>query len=419
MAYDGWIKFGDVELINLSRTAQLAEVLGIDVLWTDPASVQWIDDALVDPAYDVISNAPWYDAGVPASAEFAGIVPLSIVGLDDSTREATTTEYITSGGSSGAPRNKTLPVVANVAILASTNRGADYGKRWLDRTLAGGNKTVLCSGDNLRYFRHSHDAGHPYPEQVHRRDVTVTRGTSVTRKRETDCAVVWMATFTWTANDPFEYGDPSLWLSRLGGIDVIGGPGVDVVAVGDSALTETGCPAFDYEPIYDPLYPALVPGPAVPDIYPDGWELVPGVGIQRAWARMNAPEPSSLGVVPIVTLTTDSDARFVRVSIWPRDTSFDEQCDPLWTAIITYLPAGLDFVLDGEQEAAYVWDGFSPAVRRADSLVYSTGSRPMVWPSFNDPEGFLIALDVISDGSGDYDGGGTVRAALSVVSKSD
>jgi hypothetical protein len=417
MAYDGWIRFGDIELINLARTAQLAEVMGIDAVWTEPAAVQWIADALLDADYSSVESAPWYDSGVPASAEFAGLVPLGISGLDDSTRESVTVEYITNGGSSGKPRNKTLAIVANVAVIASTNRGADYGKRWLDRVLAGTDKTVFCSGDDLRYFRHAHDEGLPEPEQVHRRDVTVTRGTSVTRKREGDCSVVWFVTFTWTANDPFEYGDPVGLFTNLGGeVAVPLGAGA---TTGSLALTETGCPVFDYTPIYDPLYPALVEGPAVPDFYPDGWDLVPGVTINREWVKFNAPEPSSLGVVPVVTLTTEADARFVRVSIWPDGTATDEQCDPLWTAIVSYLPAGVDFVLDGEQEAVYVWDGFSPSVRRADSLAWHTGARPMQWPSFNDAATLMVTLDTISTSGGDYDGGGTVRAALSVVSKSD
>ena len=89
MAYDGWIEFNESELVNLSRTAQLAEALGIDTLWTEPESVEWIQDALGGVDYDVITEAPWYDSGLPASAEFAGIVPLSIAGLDDSTMEAT------------------------------------------------------------------------------------------------------------------------------------------------------------------------------------------------------------------------------------------------------------------------------------------------------------------------------------------
>jgi hypothetical protein len=577
MAYDGWIEFGGAELINLSRTAQLADALGIDTVWTEPDTVAWIQDALGGTDYDVITSAPWYDAGYPASAEFAGIVPLSIVGLDDSTLEASTVEYITSGGSSNKPRNKTLPLVANVAVVASTPRGADYGKRWLDRMLRGGGARTFCAGSDLRYFRWAQRDGEDAPPQAHRRDVTLTRGTSVTRKRATHCSATWMTTFTWTANDPFEYGDEELMFTDLGGeivnlidngffetdasfwhvgseiddtftrdtsefysgvasgkfettagsglfypdevpgtvgepspygndfalsfrtkgtpgnrlrvqwirlnggtvfadlivdpltadwqhVTLVGsipegtdfwsvyplframdggtvwvddvvvvpglvpkgpedlGPGVlspSVTESGSLALVEVECPAYDYSPIYDPLYPALVPSPTAPEFYPDGWDLLPGVTIDRFWARIVSVEPSEFNVVPVLTLTTDEDARMVRVSIWPSTADEGDFCDPLWTAIVTYLPAGLDFVIDGEQEASYAWDGVSPAVRRTDSLVFGTGANPISWTAFNDPVGLLVTLDIMSGGSGDYDGGGTVRAALSLVPKSD
>lgn len=414
MAYDGWVEFNDVELINLSRTAQLAEALGIDTLWTDPESVQWIEDSLGGVDYDLITAAPWYDAGHPASSEFAGIVPLSIAGLDDSTLTASTIEYVTDGGSSGRARNTTLPIVANVALVASTDRGADYGKRWLDKTLRAGGARTFCSGSEMRYFQFSPGETGVEPPVAHRRDVSLTRGTSVTRKHQTSCSATWIVPFTWTANDPFEYGEEIAQFTDLGG--AVAGPGVD--SSGSLALTEIPCGEYDYSPIYDPLYPALVPSPTAPDFYPEGWALLPGMTFDRFWARLDPVEPSALNVVPVVTLTTDVDARFVRVSIWPAASSTDDLCDPLWVAIVSYLPAGMDFVIDGEQKASYV--DVPPIVRRTDSLVYGAAARPIQWTSLNDPDGLLVTLDIMDDsGSGDYDGGGTVRAALSFVPKSD
>lgn len=420
MATDKWIEYDGQELVNLSRTAQLAEVLGIDVLWTDPASVAWIQAALGGTGYEVITNAPWYDEGHPASAEFAGIVPLSIVGLDDSTLEATTIEYITDGGASGKGRNKTLPIVANVVLVASTERGADYGKRWLDRALRSGGARTFCAGADLRYFQFDQGEGLPVPPMAHRRDVTLSRGTSVTRKRANSCSASWIVTYTWTANDPFEYGEEIPQFVNLGGPNPAYPLGATPpTSFGSVPLTEQGCPAYDYTPIYDPLHPALVASPTAPDFYPAGWNLAGGMTFDRFWVRLSPVEPSAANLVPLVTLTTDVDARMVRVSIWPSDSEPDDFCDPLWVAIVTYLPAGLDFVIDGEQRASYVWPGSGP-VRRADSLVYSTGARPMQWTTFNDPIGLLVTLDIMDDtGSVDYDGGGTVRAALSLIPKSD
>lgn len=417
MAYDGYVKFGDTELINLSRTAQLAEIMGIDVLWTDPESVAWIQSALGGADYGLVETAPWYDPEFEASAEFAGIVPLSITGLDDSTLESTTVEYITSGGSSSKGRNKTLVLVANVAILASTDRGADFGKRWLDRMLSAAGARTFCAGSDLTYFQYKQGEGLPTPPLVHRRDVTLTRGTTVTRKRPTHCSVTWMTTYTWTANDPFEYSEEMAQFTELGpGGSGVTGPGVDTE--GSLTLTEQECPIYDASPIYDPWYPALVPPPTAPDFYPAGWALTPGVTLDRFWVRLNPIQPSALRLVPVVTLNTNVAARYIRVSIWASDANPSDFCDPLWSAIVSYLPTGVDFVIDGEQEASYAWDGLSTGVRRTDSLVYGALARPIGWNAFNDPGGLLVTLDILSD-SADYDGSDTVQAALAFVSKSD
>lgn len=418
MAYDGWIEFGGVELVNLSRTAQLAEALGIDTLWTEPGAVQWIETANAGLGYGLLSEAPWHDPGHPASSEFAGIVPLSISGLDDSSLEATTVEYITHGGTSGKPRNKTQSIVANVAIIASTSRGADFGKRWLDRVLRGAGGKTFCAGSELTYFRYPQRSGSETPPKAHRRDVVLTRGTSVTRKRESDCSATWLVTFTWTANDPFEYGEEVPLFVNLGAT-TMNAPGSDMfLSGGVYTLTEQECPVYDYSPIYDPLHPALVPAPTAPDFYPDGWELSPGVDFYRHYAKVRPVEPSVLGVVPVVTLRAGDEARMVRVSVWPGDAHPESSvCDPLWQAVVTYAPAGMEFVIDGEQEASYVWDGASPLVRRTDSLVYGPGARPIEWASFNDPSGLLVTFDFRTDGI--YVGNSTMVVDMSVVPRSD
>lgn len=612
MAYDGWVEFDGEELVNASRTVQLAESLGIDTVWIDPSSVSWIETALAGDDYDIIENAPWYDAGYPASAEFAGVLSLGFQGLDDSTLSSTVTEYITDGGRSNRPRNTTLSIVASVAIIASTERGAEFGKRWLDRRLRGARgERLFCDGSILRYSRYA-SADAPI---AHRRDVSLTRGTSVTRKRRTDCSVTWLVTFTLTANDPFEYGESSTVLERVGVqpeyigpadkvnllpnpsfetnttgwaalgagstitrvtgdkhhgvagcevvcpgtaavegiqiagadiavtgstaysagqwvkfpvgktiraqlVDTVGGVGgtfSDVLATGnwqfvsvtrttaagttamdwrvyeptetaaitfwvdeailvqgsvlpdyfdgdsppvydsntdtwsvhqwsgaphastsslsevtgtfvggsllDSqgslAMVQESCPVWDYSPIFDPLYPALVPSPTAPDFYPDGWDIAEGMTFNRYWVKLNPMEPSGLAIVPVITLSGGAtEARMVRVSIWSGTSDFDDQCDPLFTAIVSYLPAGVDLYIDGEQKVSYVWDGVSPIVRRADSLVYGTNAEPLLWTTFTNDDGLMVTLDLFIE-SGDESGGGDVEMALALVPKSD
>lgn len=414
MSYDGWIEYNGSEFINLSRTAQLSEVMGIPSLWTTPDDVQWIEDDLAGLNYGDITSAPWYDAGYPASTEFAGLVPLSFSGLDDSTLTSSVVEYTGDGGHSGIPRNATLPIVANVAIVASTDRGAEYGKRWMDRRLKDSGTKVFCSGADLRYFRYAEE-GAP---KAHRRDVRLTRGTSVTRKRRDDCSATWFVTFTMTAADPYEYGEEMPRLVSLGGTAAapVGAPAL--VSSGNIVLTQLSCPQFDYTPVYDPLFPALVAPPAIPDFYPDGWSIVDGDTFQRFWAKVVPVEPSDLFVVPIITLTTSVVSRMVRISIWPSDSTTADQCDPLFSAVVSYLPAGQQFIIDGEQKASYLWDGVSPSVRRCDSLVYAPDANPIDWTAFNDPSNLMVTLDVFADSSG-YEGNGFIRAAVNFVPKSD
>lgn len=429
MAYDGWMEYNGVELFNVSRTAQLADALGITAVWIRPSQVQWIQDDLGGVGYHDITQAPWYDAGHPPSTEFAGIMPLRIVGLGDSTTSATTTEFITDGGTSHGLRNATLPIVAEVSIIASTERGAEFGKRWLDRLLRGSPPVLRCAGSDLTYFRYANPKGTTPAPRAHYRDVTLTRGTSITRQSSNNCSVVWSVTFTLTANDPYEYGDEVVIFEGLGAEeDFLGfgevpfghGPfgGYSIGDQGSLSLTAETCPVYDYTPIYDPLYPALVPSPTAPEFYPAGWDLEPGRPFERFWTRITPVDPTALRVVPIVRVTTEEEARMIRVSIWPAEADNDTQCDPLWTTTMTYLPPNMDFYIDGEQKAAYVWDGASPVVRRTDTLVFGMDATPILWTAFNDPDGLLVTLDVFET-DGLPEGGGTVRAALSLMAKSD
>lgn len=403
MSSDAWIEFNGIELVNLSRTAQLAQSLGITSVWATPESTAWIEDALDGTGYDDITDAPWYDAAYPASAEFAGLVPLGFPGLGDSTLTANVTEYITDGGTTTKPRSATQTIVASGWLVAATARGAEYGKRWLDRVLRGSGASATCTGHRMRYFRWS-SADSPI---AHYRDVRTTRGASITRRVKRDCSFALAVTFTLTAADPFEYGEPVPSIEGLGG--TVSGPGL--VSDGTLTLTQEGCPAFDYSPVYDPTYPALVPAPTVPSFYPAGWTVEDGDTFDRYWAIVDPIEPVGLAVVPVITLTTDGDARMVRVSVWDSDATTAEQCGPLFGAMVSYLPGGVsEFTIDGEQQASYLWDGVAPVVRRTDSLVYSPDARPVDWTSFSTEGGLLVTLDVFD--------GADIEMALAFVPKS-
>lgn len=413
MAYDGWLDVNGTELANLSRTVQLSNVLGVDSVWLTADSVEWIETALGGTDYDDVTEAPWYDPSYPASGEFAGVIPLSMAGMGNSTRESNVVEYITDGGRTTGARNATLPIVASMVLVASSDQGAEYGKRWLDRLLRQRGQT--CGGFTLSYFQFVPQEGDDAPPIWHYRNVSLTRAISVTRRFSNDCSTLWWITFTLTAGDPYEYGEEIPAVTTLGGLAPATGPLVD--SSGSTVLVEEGCPSFDYSPIYDPFYPALVTPPAPPNFYPDGWDIFPGMTFDRFWARLDPIGPTLLGLVPQITLTADSDARMVRVSIWSSDDAATAQCGALFSAVVAYMPPALQFIIDGEQQASYAWDGLSPVVRRTDSLVFSPDAAPVDWTSFNDPGGLMVTLDVFSDS--DSPGSDSVQAAVAFVPKSD
>lgn len=420
MAYEGYLTYDGVEIANHGRLALLARAMGVDTVRVSEATAAALLTRMdeTQAEWSQIADAPWYDAGYPASAEFAGVLVLAMQGLDDSSLSASVVEYITDGGNAGRARTATQAIVGNVIFVGSTERGVEYGQRWLNRVLTKTRHGKACSGSDLHYLR-TLGSTPATAEMVHRRDVSLTRAFSITRKKRSACSASQGVTFTLTDTDGYEYGEPVQKITALGGVNATG-PGV--TSSGTLTAQEIICPRYDYTPIYDPLYPALVASPQAPDFYPAGWTIKPGDTFQRSWARITPTEPSELGLVPFIRLSSTQEARMVRVSIWPADSANNDQCDPLFSVMVSYLLPDLGFYIDGEARAAYVWDGASPVVRRADSLVYAPDAKPVQWTSFNDAAGLLVTLDVFAvpaESGGGYQGGGNVRASLALVPKSD
>jgi len=428
VAYEGWFEYSGGELINAARTRALARSLNISAVRLRHRSVSWIENTLTGVAgfglegfgltpfgsptdYPDITGAPWYDSRYEASEEFAGFVPLNVAGLSDSTLVSDPVEYVTDGGHPGRPRNAVLPLVFTLALVAKTPRGAEYGKAWLDNRLRDTGRKVFCAGADLTYFRYP-EVGSP---KAHRRNVRLTRGTSVTKKYQRGCAVLWFLNFTMTAADPFEYGEPQTVLEGLGTASV---SGPNLLDSGSTTMTQQPCPVYDYSPVYDPLYPALVAPPALPNLYPEGWLIQNGMSFRRYWAEVEAPSPKSTPVVPLVKIDSSVEWRSARLSVWSEASGATAQCDPLFETVLTYIPQNQELYVDGEQKAVYVWDGSSAIVRRADSLAFSGDAEPVQWLPFNDAESLFITLDFFQN-SGAYPALGDIEVEVQFISKTD
>lgn len=73
--------------------------------------------------------APWYDASIPSSGEFLGVVIDTLTGLDGRTTRTITQSA--DGSTLGRPYKEGVTLKAKGYLVAMTYAGLEYGKRWL------------------------------------------------------------------------------------------------------------------------------------------------------------------------------------------------------------------------------------------------------------------------------------------------
>ena len=166
MAWDGYFVYGGDEIINVTRTE--AYVKAANHSWFRPAfGNAALPELLGDAPYTNALNddPPWFDPDDPSSTDFYGLYPMSITGIDDSTRTASPTETLGDGGVPGRVRNAMRSMVFGGLLLAASEAGAEYGMRWLRDVLSGSpcgsGPTSVCDGFTLCYL-----ASEPDVEEV-------------------------------------------------------------------------------------------------------------------------------------------------------------------------------------------------------------------------------------------------------------
>lgn len=457
MAWDAYYRYGDgdeaVEIINAARVLAYANALGLH--WVKDAgtgsNVEMLPVLLGDGAYTypAIDNAPWYDPDVPESANFAGLLPLSVGGIEDSTRESEVFEFTNDGGNPGTLRHATKGVVFSAALVGVNEAAVEYGFRWLKRALlrrqCAPGSMVACTGERLTYARHEpvdiwggdssgsvFDGGSPYSSgsggssgvggtldgggpttvypdgtplptwtdhyETHLNNVRFTRGPVINNKRTLGgCnGAVWIVSFTAVAGDSFEYGNNRPVLSNA--VTKIEAdqspylPGLDGV-YGETTYPYATCPVEITTPVFDPTYSPVTPPPQAPDLMPGGFVFPSGTQ-----NRMYVEIPASLvplwdEVRPVIILTAgEVERRMIRLRFYDGDVEPDTNCGDVGQYIVSYLPPDHTLIIDTAREAVYVYaeDG---VVRRADSLVYGPEAKPVRWFGLSCGDSYLLAVD--------------------------
>lgn len=216
MAWNGYFALDGREFINVERTEAYAAEMG----WFRPTfgntdlHVVLDHDPYTDPVTDA---APWFDPLVTESADFFGIYPLDVSGIEDSSRGSTVIESTIDGAIPGRVRHASKAVVFSVLLLARNEKGAAYGAQWLRRTLLGDaceGTTDLGLGKDLTFLSTEPDVGLTDSGEAERsltertlRRFVINVGPTVTAQRSmaTCEGEMWSIGFTGVAGDPHMY----------------------------------------------------------------------------------------------------------------------------------------------------------------------------------------------------------------------
>lgn len=181
MAYRGYFELGDEELANTSRVIDHIRELSSadDAALQDqlpggcrPFEVEYDDtwsqfkaSAGQEAPYS-IEYAPWVTDNLtdPIARQFMGVWVLDVQGLDASTYTNPVTESLGHGGTAGYGRRASRTVNFTALVIGTTDAGAQFGMRWLERVLLYQSSTMMEEG--MRFLPFTPEDSGIAPEDV-------------------------------------------------------------------------------------------------------------------------------------------------------------------------------------------------------------------------------------------------------------
>lgn len=377
----GYFSINSTEVVNHARLQSYIDagmVLGFEHLEACgcPTLAGSLGETYVSPAVD---PAPWYDAAVPASAEFAGFLLLSMTGDDTRPTARSVSQAVTGGGVFGRQRVTPRTIVVNGVLLGSSCCGVSYGLKWLGQALDGC-EGVGCDGVDMGVLdccpsQDVVDLFGDYGRTMRR--VALTSGPTVTRRAGDGCesgctADVLFVEFVLTAAEPWLWSPAVEVLSEPAPTD----DGMDCIewtltAEGEGCGTDADCCRLAQcasgsdcgDPNCDTPTPPSVATPVSCFCLP--------LAVNRTCHEIDTSSvPASFDALPIITISSGtSDLRRLTVSFFEQgsgdccDSADAARCDPVAVYHTGYLPANSEMVFDGQTRRVSVdcGQGMEPA----------------------------------------------------------
>lgn len=229
----------------------------------------------------------------------------------------------------------------------------------------------------------------------HLKNVIVRDGPKITSKQTIpNKGEFWVVQFTATAGNPYEYGyqKPILRALSDGGADpFVDGDGTH----GSTTYTPEDCDTPAYLPLFDPMYPALLPPPLAPNVMPTAFE-VPDGDWDRTYAELDLTIiPKWDEVRPVITIKSNAaaDQRMIRIRFYPATAAVDADCGDVAEFLVSYLPQGYSLTIDTAEEYVYV-HATDVATQRADSLVFGDlDGTPLVYFGLSCGMSYRVTMD--------------------------
>lgn len=408
MALDWYLAMGNVEVANHTRLEAYLQSVGSPLDSRGVCSCPTFTADLVgDLPYTTPESdaAPWWDPDVPESEEFAGLLVLSVEGLDDYPVRRTVTNAVAGGGSIGPARALPRTITVTGILLGSTCCGVDYGLHWLGEVLQGCTGGQ-CDGDCLTLYNccPGEDMDAEQFNARHRRTlrrVALVEGPRIIARTGTGCSAgecqsgadILTVEIVLTAATPWLWTDPMPVMEVMPPVDV----STDCVTwclhpsgAGASGC-EGGCRLADCpDPTAACADPRCQPpAPPVPTS-PDTCFCVP-LAVERDCYDMDLTSRPGWSVdVPVITVRAgSSDLRNLTIEFFERSPNDDGlaceeladmgRCSPHSVYHIQYVPAGGALTLDGQIGRALIECG---GVCESSSDVYGRDGLPPTWRAF-------------------------------------
>lgn len=405
-----YLELAGVEIVNSARAVAYGLARGVPIQCDPcpdlPAALG--DLPYVDPVAD---QAPWYDAGVPESAGFLGVLGQSVAGFNSSTIGREPAQLVGDGAALGVARRSHREIAWTVLLITTGECALSYALEWLASAL-GGSACGTCDGDEMCVFSCCPVDGQRELRHLYGVGILDAPQVSATQYLPSG-PVLATVTFTLAAGVPWIYREPldtlTGWVSLADGISI----SVDPDQVYEQCIEPTPC-------LDDPDCPAppLPPRPPIPvdACYPTGRDQFR----QSVIGLRPVDQPQWLETVPVLEVVTGRTAmRRLVIRFWT-DPHGDcarttDPCRACAAIQVPYLPARSVLRVDGRTQRAVVDCPQGPTGTASSApTLYGPQGRHFEWPVFACATGLCIELLSLEETTAD-----NARARVLLVPRSD